>query len=145
MSNSSLDSVREELTRRVETAIASSSFSGTAIAYPNRPFSQPDNAVWIDMRILGGEGIQANLGETPVERSIGILQFSVMMPEDKGTKVGNDLADFLGKLFSRKQFYTDANNRITFKVPSYHQADGIKRGFTMNVVRISFRRDEITF
>ena len=145
MSNSSLDSVREELTRRVEAALASSPFASTPVFYPNRPFVQPTNAVWIKMDVLGGLGTQANLGENPVERQIGILQFYVMIPENKGTKQGNDLADFLGKLFSRAQFYTDNNNRVNFKVPQYNQVDTITKGFVTNIVKITFRRDENTF
>jgi hypothetical protein len=145
MSASSLDSVREELTRRVEVALASSPFSTIPMWYPNRPFIQPSNSIWVMMHIVGGEGIQANLGETPVERHVGMLQFSIMMPEDKGTKQGNDLADFLGKKFSRAQFYTDNNNRLTFKVPQYNQVDTVSKGFITNNVRITFRRNEITF
>jgi hypothetical protein len=145
MSSSSVDSVREEITRRLAAALAPSVHAAIPVSYPNRPFQQPEGQTWIKVCFLGGEGIQTNLGENPFERYVGILQLEVISPEEKGTKLSNDILDFLGKLYSRKQFYTDPLNVVTFKVPSYNFSDTPVNGYIKQIVRIAYKRNERTF
>jgi hypothetical protein len=145
MSSSSLDSVREEITRRLAVALSTSVHSSISVWYPNRPFIQPTGQHWIKVCFLGGEGIQTNLGDRPFERYVGILQLEVMSPEDNGSKLSSDILDFLGKIFSRQQFYTDQNNVVTFKVPTYMLSDNIVNNYVKQIVRIPFRRNERLF
>ncbi|MEO7017967.1 MAG: phage tail terminator-like protein [Leifsonia sp.] len=142
MSSSGLDSVREEVTRQLSTALAASIYSDIAVWYPNRPIVQKDGTIWIRLTFIGGDGIQANLGPTAVERFVGIIQMEVVFPESSGTKKANDITDFLGKLFSRKQFYSDANNRVTCKVPKFMMINGVVDGTMRNIARVAYRRDE---
>lgn len=138
---SQLDEAREALTSRVKTALAASAYSATPFWYPNTPFIQPTNAIWARMSIIGGEGVQADLGPNPTERHIGIVQFDVVVPEDKGTKTGNDFGEFLGNALKRQQISAGVRNTINLRTPSYSWVGRIDKGTDRLVVRIPFYRD----
>lgn len=138
---SQLDEVRQGITERVKNALAASLYSAVPLYYPNGKFIQPDNTMWAMLSIIGGEGVQANLGPNATERHIGQIQFDVLVPEDSGTKVGNDFGEFLGNVFKMKQFSVGANNTVVTKVPSFTWVGRTEKGLSRLIIRIPFRRD----
>lgn len=118
-------------------------YPAVQVRYENHDFNQPDNTTWVALHILGSDdSFQANLGVTNVtERHVGIVQIDIISPEDSGTKTTAEIADFCGKIFSRYEVKSAANESITFKTPS-HTPMGVENGQYRHMVRISFRRDE---
>lgn len=142
---SELDKIRELITDRTKTALAASVvYSPVKMFYPNQPFEQPKNTLWAKLSIIGGEGLQASLGYNPTERHVGILQFDVIFPEDKGTKIGNDFAEFLGNLFRFQHLRSSPSTSVVFRTPSYSIGNRIVTGTERIVVRIPYRRDTQT-
>jgi len=138
---SKLDQARETIVSEIKNRVAASAFASIPIAYPNHAFSQPPNAPWVRVSLIGGDSNQASLGLSPTDRHVGILQFDVVVPEDSGIKTGNEIGEFLGSIFDKKQFLATPGNSLNFKVPSYIWMGTTQGGGVRLMVRIPYRRD----
>lgn len=115
------------------------------VAYPNQPFNIPKNSAYGEFHIIagpkpiivGGEG----KGKARV-RHVGMVQLTVWIPEDKGTKIGTTAGDVFEKLFQLKQGRDAAGYTYKFDLIQPYSPQ-VKTGWTCLVYRVPFTRDSV--
>lgn len=93
-------------------------------------------------QIMSGKGARANLG-SKVDRHVGELQLDIMVPEDTGNGLRDQIADFLSGIFNEAEAVLADNSRLHFKVPGSKEM-GVKNGLSRKVVSVPFWRDDDT-
>lgn len=137
----SIETMREMVEVRMNT-LFTATYPNTPIFFENVPFTEDrSNAAFIAVWIVHGDGRQANIGSTSVDRYMGELRLGYFLKEDTGTvKVNNEL-EYAAGLFKKQQFTLDDNAYVTFRVPSYIMMP-VQRGYMHRTARIDFTRNE---
>lgn len=91
-------------------------------------------------QIMTGKGVRANLG-SKVDRHVGELQLDILVPEDTGNGLRDQIADYLAGIFNENEAVLTDNSRLHFKVPGSKEM-GVKNGLSRKVVSIPFWRDD---
>lgn len=76
--------------------------------------------IYLTFRLVFSDGRQAELGaknKQVLMRYDGLLQIDIMVPAEKGTAIGQKLADKAADILRRQQILDDAGGQITFKIP----------------------------
>ena len=120
-------------------------WTATQIAWPNRDFTPPQKASWINVTIQSGDAAQIELGEYATHRHPGIVVVQVFVPANWGDKTALDLADQIAALFRRQRVsFDDEQNQvwgtIVFRSPSVRTI-GVDGAFFQVNVNIPFVRD----
>ena len=112
---------------------------------PNTKFDIPVNAVYGEFHILGTKPFVAGgSGENKViERHVGMIQLTIWVPEEKGTKAASEAADKFAKGFAHKQGRDTSGSTYVFKGVETINPD-TKTGYSVHVSRIPFHRDTRT-
>ncbi|USM11588.1 tail completion [Citromicrobium phage vB_CbaS-RXM] len=115
------------------------------IKLPNLPFDPPTNQVYGKMFILGGRSFNAaNAGEKKLVRRTGILQITILSPEEKGTSKGNKAVDMFAKAFENWKGRDDEGIQYTFKTADVRYPTEAMSGWYPHIVRIPYYRDDYT-
>lgn len=126
--------------RAIETRF-SANYTSTPVRYENLSFVQPDNASWVSLMILSGEGGQASLGgSSAIHRYGGVIQVDVFTPENSGTQAGRALADTVEAIFRQVQFSLGNSGVIHTQTPWVTNL-GVEDGWYRLVVTCPFFRD----
>jgi len=135
----SLDSMRVYVESTYQAAMQASHPS-VPVRFDNINFQQPQTA-WADLCILSGKSFAANLGSKVVDRHVGIVQVNILVPQRSGEKLANDLAEFSGQVFRRKNQILSDGAVARFRIPEFARS-GQSLGFYSVIVRIPYWRDE---
>jgi hypothetical protein len=81
------------------------------------------------------------MGTRKVDRHVGIVQITVLVPQRSGTALANTLAEFSGKVFRATHAALSDGANVTFRTPQF-TSTGQQLGFFPIVVRIPYWRDE---
>ena len=135
----SLESCRVWVETTFKTAMTAS-HPTVPVKYENAPFRQPTTE-WVALHILEGSAFPTELGPTPCDRHVGIIQIDVLVPADHGTVVANTLAEFTGSVFRLIHVTLSDQAYLRTEVPSFKYW-GIQNGFFRVTVRVKFKRDE---
>ena len=133
----SLDAVRVK-SEQLLASVMAAEFPGTKISYENVKFSQPKGVPWVDIKIATGENKPANLGANPHYHDYGVINITVLVPEEKGTKPGLDRADAIKKAFRNKKFSLGVNGYLTYYCVTVRNR-GILNGFHAYGVMVEYR------
>lgn len=101
---------------RLKTGWAAGAAASVAIRWPNVPWRQPDTGEWISFKLIPGDGEQASLGSSKLERQYGLVVVQVFTPKNKGTRRALVLADIIGDIF-RYRTETDSSVSVIFRAP----------------------------
>lgn len=118
---------------------------GFPISYPNQPFNIPVNATYGEFHIMsgpkpiivGGEG----RGKVRV-RYIGMVQLTVFIPKEKGTKSATTAEDVFRDIFQFKLGRDAAYSSYKFGAMQDYSPE-TKAGWECYVARVTFERDTI--
>ena len=130
----SLNTIRASIEGRLATEFATS--PAIPIAYPNVPFTPPNNTSWIQTNILWGDSAYLTILTTSArgtgggfDRRNGTLVLNVFTPKGLGPAAGLTIAQRAINLFSRLQLnnikFDAANGPRTIEPSSpegYYQA-----------------------
>lgn len=113
----------------------------TPVAYPNEPFTPPDDVEYAVLSIKADDAFQHELGSPMVTfRQPGLIFVMIFAPPDTGNNVALALADTAAAIF-RKQSSTIVDGRILYRAPSIETIGLTDEGwFQVNVV-IPYIRD----
>lgn len=115
------------------------------IAYPNHDFDVPKNAPYGEFFIISGPKpiIAGGEGKGKVRvRYVGMVQLTVWVPKDKGTKIGSIAADTFKGIFQFKLGRDESGSVYCFEAFQKATPDS-KAGWACFVFRVPFHRDTI--
>lgn len=112
-----------DLLRRVleGKAVAAGNAAGLAgaLQLPNADFTAPKAAPWASFWFKTGGSRQMELGGPKAfERTVGLIQFDVMVPEKTGSGAVSRYADALRLRFDRKQWLVPPIGNVRMDVAS---------------------------
>jgi hypothetical protein len=102
MSNEIFDPIRKAVESQFKTWWDANG-GGVPVQWDEVPFNQPASGIWVRFTLIDGEGFQASLGSTPLEKQPGVVVIGVFTPKNNGTKAARDLADKAGQAMRYKQ------------------------------------------
>lgn len=118
----------------------------TQIAWPNRDFTPPQKAAWLNVSIQSGDAAQIEMGrDRATHRHPGIVTVQVFVPVNWGDKTALDYADQVAALFRRQRVSIEDDQlelwgSIVFRSPSVRSIGADGAFFQVNV-SIPFVRD----
>lgn len=117
---------------------------GIPVKMPGKDMPIPKNATYGEFWIMGAQPFPAGgFGEGKIlERTPGVIQLTVWIPENGGTQPGTLAIDLWGKGFKWKLGRDDDGATYKFKGVQTVTPQ-IKSAYTCMVARIAFTRDEI--
>ena len=89
-----IDNIRKLIEKHVHD-----NWTKTSVAWFNVPFRAEDEASFIEVHILPGEGQEISLGPKTLNRWSGIAQINVNIPRGQGTRMAYEYAGELIDLF----------------------------------------------
>ena len=90
--------------RKVVETTVKNGWTATPVRYPNVPFKQPANGLFVSLAIQLGVSNITSLGTSKREEQTGIVVLTINTPPDGGSKQAIELADAAQALFRCKQF-----------------------------------------
>jgi hypothetical protein len=97
--------------------ITSYSFPAIPISFENIPFEPPEDAIFVTVHIMEGDGVQITCGiDLPVSRYIGIVQNSIIGPSGIGTDPYRLVADRIKEIWKRAQFTYGNSGQFIFGI-----------------------------
>jgi len=108
----------------------------TPVEYDNVQYKPTPGTSYVKLEIHTGEGMRASLGETYLERSVGIISMNIFTAINTGTRTGRGLADSAAAVF--RGWTTSA---ITCRTPTITRLGQVGEWFVTNV-SVPFYRDE---
>jgi hypothetical protein len=118
---------------------------GFPISYPNHQFNIPVNAIYGEFHIMSGPKpiIVGGEGKGKVRvRYVGMVQLTVYVPKDKGTKKAALAQDVFREIFQFKLGRDTEQSSYKFGVLQDYTPE-TTAGWECFVVRVSFQRDSI--
>lgn len=115
------------------------------VKMPNVPFDIPVNAPYGEFHIITGPVPVTIAGEGRGKvrnRHTGMVQLTIWMPEDSGTKVGTRTGDKFKDIFQLKLGRDSSQDVYQFGVLQSFTPD-TKTGYSVAVFRVPFTRDEV--
>lgn len=115
------------------------------VAFPNQEFDIPKDAPYGEFHILGGDPLTiGGEGEEKVRtRWVGLIQLTIWVPKDQGTKPQSINGDKLKTCFARKQGWDDDGEFYRFNTLQKFSPTKTPAGWSCKVYRISYTRDEV--
>jgi Bacteriophage related domain of unknown function len=121
-------------------------WTATQIAWPNRDFTPPTKAAWLQVFIQAGDAAQIEFGSlgNATHRHPGIVVVQVFTPANWGDKTALELGDQVAALFRRQRSdFEDEDGKhgsIVFRSPAV-RAIGVDGAYFQVNVSIPFVRD----
>jgi hypothetical protein len=108
------------------------------VQYDNAPFDAPNDTLWIQLSILPGDSILAEIGETKTYRNPGVAIAAIYAPVGIGTKSSLEIADVINAAFR-----ATSDSGVTFRTPSVKRIGRTRDGNSWQTnVSIPFFSDE---
>lgn len=118
---------------------------GFPISYPNQPFNIPKNQPYGEFHIMSGPRPIVISGEGPGKvrvRYVGMVQLTVFVPKEKGSKIASVAQDTFRKIFQLKLGRDAEQSSYKFGVLQDYTPD-TEAGWECYVCRVPFQRDSI--
>lgn len=130
----------EEIARIVEVKFATD-YTATPVRFRNVPFKQPPAGEWIAPSVIPGDGVQASLGDSKLERQLGVLMVQVFTPKNSGDRRAKALADLVAALFRYKTI-ADSGVNVIFRAPAVGDVGERIDSYQVNV-NVPFQAEKI--
>lgn len=137
----------KETQRRYLTSVMKAAMSNFdfPIAYPNVKFDIPTNQPYGEFHIVNGPEPIIIGGEGPGKvrvRYVGLVQLTVWIPKNQGTKGATQAQDAFCALWQFRQFRDPANSTYRFGA-AQEMNPKTKEGWECHACRVPFERDTI--
>lgn len=115
-------------------------FPSTPIQFENVKFTQPKTK-WVDFSVLEGTAHRTDLNPTTSRwRTFGVINIQLMVPEDTGTKVLNQMAARAFAIFADKNIAVPGGGKISCCKVDKRSRPKIN-GFACKSVQVEFHYD----
>ena len=138
----SLEAQRVFLTNKFKNRMGEFGFP---ISLPNQPFNIPKNAVYGEFAIMSGPKPIVVSGEgkgLARVRRVGMVQITVWVPKEKGTKLATVPGDLFASIFQLKVGRDASQSTYKFGVLQDFTPE-TKAGWECYVYRVPFHRDSV--
>ena len=122
--------------RRLFESRIKDNWTATSVAYENIPFEPTLGQNFISLHTLFSDGSQISLGDTALNRWLGMFQIDVFVPLNQGTQSGWTMVDTILTLFYHYEEFG-----LVCKT-GYAQSLGQEGEWYRFVVTIPFQYDE---
>ena len=127
--------------RKVVETTVKNGWTATPVRYPNVPFKQPANGLFVSLAIQLGVSNITSLGTSKREEQTGIVVLTINTPPDGGSKQAMELADAAQALFRCKQF-TEGETTVNFYECSAGSGGESATGYALNAY-MRFKADQL--
>ena len=115
----------------------------TPVAYPNEPFTPPEDAAYAVLSINADDAFQHEIGGPNLTfRHPGLIFIMIFSPPDEGNNAALVLADTAATIFRRKSS-TIVDGRILYRAPSIETIGITDEGWYQVNVIIPYIRDSL--
>lgn len=94
------------------------------VAWENRAFEPTQGTLYVRQTNLQGDTIQATLGESGEDETVGVYQIDIFSPQGEGKKEGIDMSDAIANRFKRGTVMTYNGVNVTVR--------SVSRGASIN-------------
>lgn len=133
-----LDKPREVFTGLMKTSFHSKQ-PAVPVKYPNQKFTEPRDRPWVAIAVVPGLTDRAEISSSGLTYNYGICNITVLLPEDSGTKAGNEITQALWDIFGDKQFGFPEGQISTFGMDQRQR--GVINGFHVTNVMFEYRME----
>jgi hypothetical protein len=120
----------------IETRFNASWATATEIAWDNVEYTPTQGTDFVRLTIIDGDSSQVSLGNSPLHRSIGIIDIGIFVSLNSGTASARGYADRAAAIFREAQF-----SGILCRSPAIYRI-GENDGWFQYNVTVPFHRDE---
>jgi len=133
----SLDQARQAITDAFQTEFATA-YPGVPIAFENVRFKQPTNAAWVHFAMIPGDAVRRDIS-TGKYRHYGVINVTILVPQDTGTKESTELTDKVFSIVADRQWSTATGSLKTYG--AQRRTRGVINGWYTRNVMLEFRYD----
>lgn len=139
---SNLDKPRELVFDVFKTEFAGKQ-PGVPVQYENQKFSQPRDRAWVAISIVPGMSWRNEISSRKGYYHYGVVNVTVLVPEDKGTKQMHDIAQSVFDILCDRDFPYPEGTVTTYGLE--RRTRGLINGFyVMNVLADYRQSDQLT-
>lgn len=136
----STEALRSTLSDAFSTAWAAR-YPAIKVSFENRKFTQPRQVSWADFNLVQSYRTRMNIGTKRFVRTKGMIVIEIYAPEDQGTRVLYEMADYIGQELE-DTVYPMGNGQHATTHTSKQTHDGSMEGFYRQTVIVPFISDE---
>lgn len=133
----SLEQARVAVTDTFQTAFALA-YPDVPISFENVRFEQPKNAAWVHFAFVPGDAVRQDVSSGKY-RHFGVINVTVLVPQDSGTKQSTELTDKVFNILADRQWSTADGSVTTFSAQK--RTRGVINGWYARNVLVEFRYD----
>ncbi len=133
-----LDAVRTK-TEQVLAAALAAAHPTAKINYENVKFMQPKQAPWVEVRMTPGKTTRADVGSRRVRHSWGVVNLTVLVPEETGTATIHNIGDTIENAFLDRNFALPGDGGYLTYYCVTRRNRGVINGFLAHGVMIEYR------
>lgn len=131
----------DELRKVLENAATQAAIAagvGEALHIEGYRFNQPKDSLWVHFDYTTGDTFASAMGQGDVEgqpdrvkfhRTVGIVEFNILYPENGPKAVPTKVADLLRKRFSMKKWAVADVGHVTIAAMGQKPVPGAPKGF----------------
>jgi hypothetical protein len=135
----SFDAVREKIFDTFQSEFSAAQ-SGVEIAYQNRKFTQPAGLPWVYIAIVPGDSERKEISSSKLFCHYGVINVTVMVPEDSGTKKLTEMADATFTILADRNWALPGGARVTtYGIKTVDR--GVVNGLYARNVMVEFRHE----
>jgi hypothetical protein len=125
--------VRDVLATQVNTLFSAANPT-IDLFFENRPMDRADNEIFVICEILPGENMRADLNNSSkLIRSMGVLNFRVMVPQETGKRAGQLVLDSLYEILTDRQFSIGGGGHVTIYGAEMNTRGEVNGYFAMGI------------
>lgn len=131
---------------QARAAVAATFQSEFGAAYPTVPisfenvrFEQPVNKPWVYFSFILGDAVRQELSDAKRYRHLGVVNVTVMVPTDTGTKLSTEIVDKVFNILADRQWNTADGALTTYGAQK--RTRGVINGWYTRNVMLEYRYD----
>lgn len=134
----SIESARAAVSATFQTEFATA-YPAVDIAWENVRFTQPENEPWIYFAFLMGDSVRQEIGSTKNYRHFGVINVTILVPQDAGTKLSTQLVDKVFNILADREWSTAEGALTTYGAQK--RTRGVVNGWYTRNVMVEYRYD----
>lgn len=135
----SFDSVRVAVTTTIQNELAPKA-PDIPIHFENQKFKQPQGP-WFYVAVIPGDGQRMEISSSRRYRHFGVINMQVMVPQDVGTKLLNELTNIAFTVLADRSWVLPGGGRMTTHCCKRRNR-GLLNGFLTYSIQVEYRHDE---
>lgn len=136
------DAVRIAVTDLIKTAVLATR-PGTPIAHENQKFAQPKGEPWVHIAFNANESHRKDIGAGRTWRHMGIVIVNIMVPEDSGTKLLNELSNVVFNAVADRSIALPGADGYLKLCYGEKRVRGVVNGWYVHNVQVEYHQDVV--